>query len=211
MQEKLKTETTPKEVPDKSKILKDYKIPKIAGHILKENKENVKIKIDPMPKSVTQYVLKVKKDKTQQRLMYFAPVKEDTNVSNYKYIPLGSSSEKPVPSPDSPTTLKNFPPSQENLPLSPKIIPPSLENLPPSPENLPTFKTPPQPVDGLTLKVNGKFECAICGKYFSDRSNCNKHVKTKHMKVLYFPCDICNVKLSSKQALQNHAKNKHLD
>ena len=53
-----------------------------------------------------------------------------------------------------------------------------------------------------------EYICTLCDKLFSNRSNVNKHVKTKHLG-LKFKCPLCPTSLSSKQGVMKHVSINH--
>ena len=157
------------------------------------------------------------------------PVEVHSKVSHYKYVPLHGmesvSLSKLKPGP----ILQSNPLSNLNIGTSTSTVeradstvesgdwPSTVESgdWPSTVENADQPSTMgiadwPNTGDLKTLiKVNsGSYDCKVCNKSFSHRSNCNKHIKSKHMNIKY-RCDNCDAKLSSNQAVLKHKKKYH--
>merc|ERR1712098_487784 len=53
-----------------------------------------------------------------------------------------------------------------------------------------------------------QYPCNKCDKYYTDRSNLNKHIKRAH-EGMRFPCDDCEYKSTTKQDLERHFQSVH--
>ena len=58
-------------------------------------------------------------------------------------------------------------------------------------------------VSDLVLSTNQGFSCQLCGKLFSDKSNCRRHVRETHQKLGQYACSFCN-KVLHRSKIQHH-------
>ena len=59
--------------------------------------------------------------------------------------------------------------------------------------------------------IAGTFSCPVCHRGFSDRSNCNRHIRNQHGNVQTVDCNICGATLKNIESLKDHKRNKHSD
>lgn len=51
---------------------------------------------------------------------------------------------------------------------------------------------------------NGKFECKICGKFYSFKHSLLQHIESVHLKMTRYHCDLCPSKYYFKKNLEKH-------
>jgi len=51
--------------------------------------------------------------------------------------------------------------------------------------------------------ISSGFSCSVCGKTFTDKSNCRRHVKETHQKLGQFGCPYCS-KVLHRSKIQLH-------
>ena len=58
---------------------------------------------------------------------------------------------------------------------------------------------------------NGKkpFDCNVCSKIFTHKSNLNKHIKIVHEGKKPYACSICSSAFATKQSLKKHIDGVH--
>jgi len=59
--------------------------------------------------------------------------------------------------------------------------------------------------------VNGKFECEICNKFYSKKSNLKRHMQTKHSSKKPFICRFCGAGRSRMEDMKHHMIRAHPD
>ena len=70
------------------------------------------------------------------------------------------------------------------------------------------FVDPGKSVEVVLDNTVEKFRCVLCGKIFSDKSNCRKHIKVLHfgVKEPQDPCPLCSKPILRKN-MSAHVKN----
>ena len=59
-------------------------------------------------------------------------------------------------------------------------------------------------VDSTVFPPQEKFQCQACGKQFSDRSNCRRHVKSAHFEEEQVSCSLCGKFYKNKRSTKTH-------
>ncbi|XP_063688669.1 MDS1 and EVI1 complex locus protein EVI1-B-like isoform X2 [Bolinopsis microptera] len=95
--------------------------------------------------------------------------------------------------------------NSENLLNSISLLPGSKRSLSSKPtERLKELKTMYD-----VSPFNGKAQCRICRREFTESANCRRHIETIHFNVRHFQCHLCDKNFHTNWVLQTHFKKKH--